>query len=114
MVLFLPAKLPGKIAAFLVSRIQGYSTFSGSGVYTYKLHIQENQTKILDQHRATSKRIAEQGLLKPPLHKTQQFEMSTLYKGIDVWNRIPQEIKAIKTVSEFKTKLQKHTCKTTH
>ena len=87
------------------------------GVYTYKLLnglAPENQTKILDQHRATSKRIAEQGLLKPPLHKTQQFEMSTLYKGIDVWNRIPQEIKAIKTVSEFKTKLQKHTCKTTH
>ena len=51
----------------------------------------ENQTKILDQHRATSRRIAEQGLLKPPLHKTQQFEMSTLYKGIDEWNRIPNE-----------------------
>ena len=58
----------------------------------------ENQTKILDQHRAKSRRIAEQGLLKPPLHKTQQFEMSTLYKGIDEWNRIPNEIKASKTV----------------
>ena len=87
------------------------------GVYVYKLLnglAPENQTNILNQHRATSRRIAEQGKMKPPLHKTQQFEMSTLYKGINVWNSIPQEIKKSKTMEDFKNKLQNHACKTTH
>ena len=74
----------------------------------------ENQTKILHQHKATSKRIAEQGILKPPVHKTQQFEMTTIYKGIEEWNKISPVIKASKTITDFKNQLQKESCKTTH
>ena len=86
------------------------------GVYIYKLHNElgpENQTKILNQHKPKSQRIAEQGILKPPLHKTKQFEMSTIYKGIHVWNKISPGIKTSKTITEFKNKLQKDACMTT-
>lgn len=72
----------------------------------------EYQTQILNEHKPKSKRIAEKGILKPPAHKTQQFEMTTLYKGIDEWNKIPREIKSSKTMTEFKNKLQKDACKT--
>ena len=87
------------------------------GVYIYKLMNElapENQTRILNEHKAKSQRIAEKGILKPPAHKTQQFEMTTLYKGIDEWNKIPREIKFSKTMTEFKNRLQKDACKKTH
>ena len=87
------------------------------GVYVYKLLnglAPENQTRILNQHKSTSIRIREQGILKPPIHKTQQYQMSTLYKGIQVWNTIPPDIKANKTLETFKNQLQKDYCMTTH
>ena len=87
------------------------------GTYVYKMMnglAPENQTRILNQHKPTSQRITEQGILKPPMHKTKQFEMSTLYKGIQVWNNISPGIKASKTLTEFKNQLQKDACMTTH
>ena len=83
------------------------------GVFAYKLGnglAPENQTGIFNKHQATSQRLEERGQMKPPLHKTQQFEMSTMYKTINEWNRIPAESKACKTVDEFKTKLQNRNC----
>ena len=87
------------------------------GTYVYKMMnglAPENQTRILNQHKPTSQRITEQGILKPPMHKTKQFEMSTLYKGIQVWNNISPGIKASKTLTVFKNQLQKDACMTTH
>ena len=87
------------------------------GVYVYKSLNglgPENQTRILNQYISTSIRIREQGILKPPIHKTQQYQMSTLYKGIQFWNTIPPDIKANKTLVTFKNQLQKDYCMTTH
>ena len=83
------------------------------GVYAYKLTnglAPTTQTAIFKKHQATSQRIEERGLMKPPIHRTQQFEMSTIYKTIKEWNRIPAELKTCKTASEFKTKLQNSKC----
>ena len=83
------------------------------GVYAYKLTnglAPTTQTAIFKKHQATSQRIEERGLMKPPIHRTQQFEMSTIYKTIKEWNRIPAELKTCKTATEFKTKLQNSKC----
>ena len=82
--------------------------------YGYKLSnglAPSNQTMIFNEHKSTSKRLAEKGIMKPPAHKTQQFETSTLYKTIENWNKIPSEIKQCKTVNTFKTNLQSWKCK---
>ena len=87
------------------------------GVYGFKIAnglAPTNQTTEFAKYKATSKRLEEQGIMKPPKHKTQQFEMSTLYKTINVWNKIPADIKACETVQGFKTKLQNQTCTTNH
>ena len=87
------------------------------GVHIYKLmngQAPVNQTKIINLHKPTSQRIVDKGILKPPAHKTQQFEMTTLYKAIDAWNKIPKEIKLSKTTTDFKNKLQNDACKKTH
>ena len=84
------------------------------GTYGYKLSnglAPSNQTMIFNEHKSTSKRLAEKGIMKPPAHKTQQFETSTLYKTIENWNKIPSEIKQCKTVNTFKTNLQSWKCK---
>ena len=83
------------------------------GVYAYKLMnglAPANQTAIFSEHLASSERIKGRGQMKPPIHKTQQFEMSTIYKTIKEWNRIPMEMKTCKTVTEFKSKLQNSKC----
>jgi hypothetical protein len=69
------------------------------------------QTQIFNEHRASSRRLAEQGIMKPPVHKSKQFEKTTLYKTIEIWNKIPLEIKQCKTVDTFKTNLQSWKCK---
>ena len=84
------------------------------GTYGYKLSnglAPSNQTMIFNQHRATSKRLEELGRMKPPQHKTQQFENSTIYKTINTWNTIPAEMKKYKNVETFKNKLQNWKCK---
>ena len=83
------------------------------GVFGYKLTnglAPANQTAIFNKHQATSQRIEEKGIMKPPIHRTQLFEMSTIYKTIKEWNRIPVESKTCKTATEFKTKLQHSKC----
>ena len=87
------------------------------GTFGYKLSngtAPTNQSTIFNQHRPTSKRLADQGRMKPPLHKTEQFKMSTIYKTITMWNTIPAEIKNYKSIDAFKTKLQNWSCQLTN
>ena len=84
------------------------------GTYGYKLKnglAPTNQTTLFNQHSATSSRLRSMGKMKPPLHKTQQFEKSTIYKTITMWNNIPAEIRNYKSMDTFKTKLQNWKCK---
>ena len=79
------------------------------GVYGYKLAnglAPEKQTAEFNKHSATSKRLGERGTMKPPLHKTHQFKMSTLYQTINEWNEIPAKIKDAGSMTGFKNKLQ--------
>ena len=85
------------------------------GTYGYKLangKAPTNQCNLFDQHRPSSKRLEDQGKMKPPQHKTEQFKMSTTYKTINGWNAIPKDIKHHKTMETFKRNLQNWTCKT--
>ena len=85
------------------------------GTYGYKLSnglASTSQTLIFNEHKATSKRLAEQGIMKPPVHKSKQFETSTLYKTIENWNKIPSEIKHCKTADMFRMNFQSWKCKT--
>ena len=84
------------------------------GVYGYKLAnglAPTNQTAKFNQLKPNSRRLQESGIMKPPIHKTQQYEMSTLYKTIETWNQIPAEIKTSKNLPIFKGKLQSNSCK---
>lgn len=85
------------------------------GAYGYKLAnglAPINQTTQFNKLKATSSRLLKNGTMKPPIHKTQQYTMSTLFKTITTWNQIPAEIKASESLPSFKTKLQNNSCKT--
>ena len=87
------------------------------GVNGYKLTnglATTNQTTEFSKHKATSKRLQQKGLMKPPVHRTQQFEMTTMYKTIIEWNKIPTKIKACESLPTFKTKLQNMSCTKKH
>ena len=71
-----------------------------------------SQTLISNEPKATSRRLAEQGIMKPPVHKSKLVETSTRYKTIQNWNKIPSEIKHCKTADMFKMNFQSWKCKT--
>ena len=85
------------------------------GVYGYKLTnglAPMNQTVEFNKHKASSGRLKEQNKMKPPIHRSQKFKASTIYRTITSWNEISADIKNSKTMLEFKTKLQNSFCNT--
>ena len=60
-----------------------------------------------DQMSKCNTRSAAKQVLNNPKHKTALFERSPLYRTIQTWNTIPQEIKK-KPATSFKNELQKY------
>ena len=83
------------------------------GTHGYKLangKAPSNLTKMFDDHRPRSRRLQDLGVMKPPIHKTEQYKMSTIYKTIACWNSIPAIVKNKTTTDSFKSNLQKWKC----
>ena len=60
----------------------------------------------------TQYRSSKQDLLKIPIHKTEKFKSSNIYRTVQTWNSIPFSIKQIENSSTFKINYQKYLQKT--
>ena len=66
-------------------------------------------TREYEEHRSLkNNRSANKGILSIPVHKTEHFKNSPLYRTITTWNSIPQCIKETETTTTFKNKYQQY------
>ena len=65
------------------------------------------QTRSLKQNRS-----AERAILTIPIHRNEQFKNSPIYRTINTWNSILQQIKELETTTTFKNAYQNHLKKT--
>ena len=69
-------------------------------------------TRQYQQHKSLkNNRSAKQQILSVPIHKTEHYKNSPLYRTIKTWNSIPQNIKETETTTTFKSNLQTHLLK---
>ena len=82
------------------------------GVYTYKaLNGKQPEAvtrRYKQQQSLMSNRSANRKILTIPLHKTEKYKHSPLYRTITTWNSLPQEIRDADTQDSFKNSLQKY------
>ena len=67
-----------------------------------------------DQLSKKNLRSSTQTKLNIPVHKTQQYQCSPLYRTIKSWNSTPTELRAETITNTFKKKLQSYLLKQTH